>query len=317
MPTTAPVESTSGPPELPGLIAASVWIASITALASVSPASSRTGRSSALTMPSVTVPTRPSGEPMAITPSPTARLADDPIAATTGFATSTLTTARSVFGSRPTMRAAARVPSWKIASMPAPAAVRGRARRRGCWSARSRRGSMTTPDPVPPSSPTRISRDTTAGTVRAAMSATDPGGRSLPSATAGRSSAPGSVRSRGAVRRQPPDQPAGGPDEQRDQPERAPGPAAAPGGRTAPRAGSAGRPRPRAAACGLVAPAGGGPSATGLSGVAPRVRSAPDPERRIARLGSPDRRRAGAAATAPSRSGRPKAQASAAGGRRR
>ena len=38
IPTTAPVESTSGPPELPGLIAASVWMASITASASVSPA---------------------------------------------------------------------------------------------------------------------------------------------------------------------------------------------------------------------------------------------------------------------------------------
>ena len=67
MPITAPVESTSGPPELPGLIAASVWMASITASAPESPASSRTGRSSALTMPCVTVPTRPSGEPMAIT----------------------------------------------------------------------------------------------------------------------------------------------------------------------------------------------------------------------------------------------------------
>ena len=51
IPTTAPVESTSGPPELPGLIAASVWIASITALASVPAASRRTGRFTALTMP--------------------------------------------------------------------------------------------------------------------------------------------------------------------------------------------------------------------------------------------------------------------------
>ena len=125
MPITAPVESTSGPPELPGLIAASVWMASITASAPESPASSRTGRSSALTMPWVTVPTRPSGEPMAITASPTASPADDPIAATTGFATSTLTTARSVFGSRPTIRAGARVPSAKTASsrLPAPAAA--------------------------------------------------------------------------------------------------------------------------------------------------------------------------------------------------
>jgi hypothetical protein len=62
---------------------------------------------------------------MAITASPTARLSDDPIAATTGFVTSTLTTARSVFGSRPTMRAGARVPSAKTASrrLPAPTAA--------------------------------------------------------------------------------------------------------------------------------------------------------------------------------------------------
>ena len=71
MPTTAPVASTSAPPELPGLIAASVWMASMTATVSPVP-SSRTGRCSALTMPVVTVPARPSGEPMAITLSPTA-----------------------------------------------------------------------------------------------------------------------------------------------------------------------------------------------------------------------------------------------------
>ena len=125
MPITAPVESTSGPPELPGLIAASVWMASITASASDSPPSRRTGRSTALTMPWVTVPARPSGEPMAITSSPTASLADDPTAATTGLRTSTLTTARSVLGSRPTMRAGARVPSEKTASsrLPDPAAA--------------------------------------------------------------------------------------------------------------------------------------------------------------------------------------------------
>ena len=57
---------------------------------------------------------------MASTPSPTARPADDPMLATTGLATSTLTTARSVFGSRPTTCAALRVPSWKIASIWAP-----------------------------------------------------------------------------------------------------------------------------------------------------------------------------------------------------
>ena len=64
MPTTRPARSTSGPPELPGLIAASVCSASITALLSEPPV---VGRCRALTMPSVTVPFRPSGEPTATT----------------------------------------------------------------------------------------------------------------------------------------------------------------------------------------------------------------------------------------------------------
>ena len=78
---------------------------------------------------------------------------------------------------------------------------------------------MTTPDPVPASSPTRTSSDTTAGTVRAAMSATDPRRPLLGLRRPWVSVAPGSVSRDGAVRRQPPDEPAGGPDEQRDQPE--------------------------------------------------------------------------------------------------
>ena len=59
-PMTAPVEFTSGPPEFPGFIAASVWSALIKALsASFSPAV--TARSFALIIPSVTVPDKPSG----------------------------------------------------------------------------------------------------------------------------------------------------------------------------------------------------------------------------------------------------------------
>ena len=70
-PITAPVESTSGPPELPGLIAASVCNALINELSLLeSPAV--TGRFLALIIPVVTVPDNPSGEPMAITESPTA-----------------------------------------------------------------------------------------------------------------------------------------------------------------------------------------------------------------------------------------------------
>ena len=81
MPTTAPVMSTSGPPELPGLMAASVWIAGYVVELPSSSEPTLTGRSRALTMPLVTVASRPNGEPIATTPSPTPRLADLPMVA--------------------------------------------------------------------------------------------------------------------------------------------------------------------------------------------------------------------------------------------
>ena len=67
MPTTSPRRLISGPPELPGLMATSVWI---------SGSSSPVSRDLALTMPAVTVLSRPNGEPMAITHSPTLSLDD-------------------------------------------------------------------------------------------------------------------------------------------------------------------------------------------------------------------------------------------------
>ena len=62
--------SSSGPPELPGLIAASVWMALMKDWSPASPPGV-TGRFRALTMPLVTVLSRPSGAPTAITWSPT------------------------------------------------------------------------------------------------------------------------------------------------------------------------------------------------------------------------------------------------------
>src|SRR6516164_9858228 len=64
MPTNRPWVSTSAPPELPGLIAASVWMKS----SSISP---EVARFFALTMPEVTVCPTPNGFPMARTTSPT------------------------------------------------------------------------------------------------------------------------------------------------------------------------------------------------------------------------------------------------------
>ena len=73
-PTTSPCEDTSGPPELPGLSAASVWITS-----SISrPVRERKLRPSAETTPVVTVDSKPSGLPMAITSWPRFKRLESP-----------------------------------------------------------------------------------------------------------------------------------------------------------------------------------------------------------------------------------------------
>ena len=101
-PITRPLPSSSGPPELPGLIAASVWIASAIgkSLGAV------IVRPSEETMPVVTVPSRPNGEPIAIVWSPGSSAVESP--SSSGFRPpltapgSTLSTARSDDGSLPT-----------------------------------------------------------------------------------------------------------------------------------------------------------------------------------------------------------------------
>src|ERR1700709_990653 len=63
MPITSEDDDTSGPPELPGLSAASVWITS----SMVRPLTDRIERPSAETTPEVTVDSKPKGVPMATT----------------------------------------------------------------------------------------------------------------------------------------------------------------------------------------------------------------------------------------------------------
>ena len=92
-PITRPAASSSGPPELPGLMAASVWIALIYETSPTMPVV--TGRSTALMMPYVTVPSRPSGAPIAIAESPTAILAELPKVIGCRPDSLTFTTARS------------------------------------------------------------------------------------------------------------------------------------------------------------------------------------------------------------------------------
>ena len=94
----APRESTSGPPELPGLSAASVWM-----MSSMSrPERDRIERPRALTTPAVTVASKPSGLPIAITSWPGRRVRESPNRATGRSFALTRITARSVSGSSPT-----------------------------------------------------------------------------------------------------------------------------------------------------------------------------------------------------------------------
>ena len=71
MPTTSPLRLNSGPPELPGLIATSVWM-------NGTKFSCGSERPLALTMPAVTVLSKPNGEPIATTHSPTRSLLGSP-----------------------------------------------------------------------------------------------------------------------------------------------------------------------------------------------------------------------------------------------
>ena len=74
-----------------------------------------TGRFSALTMPEVTVPDRPSGDPTATTVWPTTSEPDEPrVAGVRPETPLALTTARSVDGSRPTMVASTVVLSGSV-----------------------------------------------------------------------------------------------------------------------------------------------------------------------------------------------------------
>ena len=112
IPMTSEFMSMSGPPELPWLIAASVWIPSITVSVSEPSPDSGTGRFSALMMPTVTVLRSPRGAPAATTCSPTWSRSESPRRATVRLSTlSTFSTAISVLGSRPTIFVGTTLPS--------------------------------------------------------------------------------------------------------------------------------------------------------------------------------------------------------------
>ena len=101
IPTTSPAVFRSGPPEFPKLMAASVWMR----LSNERLASERFAkRPLPETTPTVTVFSKPSGSPIAITQSPTRRRSESPsVTIGNGFFPSIFRRARSVAGSRPTI----------------------------------------------------------------------------------------------------------------------------------------------------------------------------------------------------------------------
>ncbi len=103
IPITLPEASISGPPELPGLIAASVWIT----FEIEKPLGAWIWRCSAETMPLVTVRSSPNGLPIATTGSPTWSWEECPSGSGWSWSAgaSTLNSARSVAGSAPITRA--------------------------------------------------------------------------------------------------------------------------------------------------------------------------------------------------------------------
>jgi len=107
MPITSPSRLSSGPPLLPGLMAASVCRKSSYMFMWMF-------RLLALMIPDVTVPVSPSGAPMASTRSPISTASLSPrVTKGSGSFASIRTTARSVFGSFLMARPVKVRPSWR------------------------------------------------------------------------------------------------------------------------------------------------------------------------------------------------------------
>ena len=107
MPITSPAMLNSGPPELPGLMAASVWMKSSKGPAPIS-------RPRAEMMPEVTLPPRPKGLPAASTQEPTRARVEEPQGTLASWRPASIRSrARSVSSSVPTTRAGCSDPSCR------------------------------------------------------------------------------------------------------------------------------------------------------------------------------------------------------------
>ena len=180
-PTSSPFMLTNAPPELPGLIAASVWMASSTVFWFCTSPPAATGRFSALMMPVVTVPSSPSGEPIATTSWPTRRFAEEPnVAGVRPETPSARTTAMSLLGSVPTTVNGATLPSAKVTLVCAPPAGPPGASldAETTWLLVKIRPSVARmiPEPSSDARPMSTSSLTTLGTTFAATCSTEPTG---------------------------------------------------------------------------------------------------------------------------------------------
>src|SRR5690348_9958154 len=177
MPMTSEFMLISGPPELPWLIDASVCTPSMTVSVSDPSPDSGTGRCSALMMPWVTVLRRPSGAPAAITSSPTVSFSESPSLATDRLSTlSTLSTARSVFGSRPTRFAGTSLPSLNTTVVLYWLGLAAASEMTWLLVTMYPRPSTTTPEPCEPSESLTASTVTTESAMAAATFANCPCG---------------------------------------------------------------------------------------------------------------------------------------------
>src|SRR5689334_9151757 len=183
MPMTSEFMLISGPPELPWLIDASVCTPSMTVSVSEPSPDSGTGRCRALMMPCVTVLRSPSGAPAAITSSPTVSFSESPSLATDRLSTlSTLSTARSVFGSRPTRLAGTSLPSLNTTVVLYWLGLAAASEMTWLLVTMYPRPSTTTPEPCAPSlSPTASMVTTESATEDATLAKRPSGGSELPS----------------------------------------------------------------------------------------------------------------------------------------
>ncbi len=167
IPTTRPERSTRGPPEFPGLMAASVWIKSSRVRTAPPGVPASIARPMADTIPEVTdgPPSRARAKPRATTVSPSPSWSESPSSTIGSPSASILSTARSALGSPPMARASKSRPSAvKTSMLRAPSTT---------WKLVTTTPSSRTMNPVP--APWLVSPDSGLGESRFVVTLTTAG----------------------------------------------------------------------------------------------------------------------------------------------